>query len=521
VSSALAPDRPDLLHALAAGTAGVVGEAFLRSLVRHLGESFEGADVVFVSELLEHRRERARVLASWPDALHLPEGAEYDLEGAPCHFILTRDVVAIPSGTPARFPEDELIVRERLEGYLGVAMHDAAGQTIGYVGVLSRRRLEARAEQLAALQIFAARAGAEVCRRRAEAQLREREAEVAASRTRVVQAADEERRRIGRDIHDGVQQRLVVLTQRLDLARRALAEDPDRATAMLAEAREHAAAAGQELREIAHGLHPAGLTERGLDGALRLLGARSPLPLQLKALPGRRLPDTVEVTVYYLVSEAISNAVKHAQATSLSVEVQLRGRTLQVVVADDGVGGADRDGGSGLRGLGDRVGALGGKLAVVSPPGEGTRLLAEIPLGPFRHRREPILEFGHDTDDGLGERLIAAVLAGEKTATVSLSREWDLEGGPPHIGQRLPVMDHHGDPRGTVEVTRVAVLPFALIDEEAVRAESAGTSTVEEWRETQWRFYEGCRDEIAVLLGEPGWRLTEAEPMVITWFRLA
>jgi uncharacterized protein YhfF len=241
----------------------------------------------------------------------------------------------------------------------------------------------------------------------------------------------------------------------------------------------------------------------------------------LKALPGRRLPDTIEVTVYYLVSEALSNAVKHANATRLEVEVVQRGRTLHVAVSDDGVGGAERDGGSGLGGLGDRVGALGGALEVVSPPGEGTRLVAEIPLAPFRDARDPFLEFGHDGDDGLGERLIAQVLDGRKTASVSLAREWDLEGGAPGIGQILPVMDHRGVRRGQVEVTRVAVLPFSLIDEDAIRAESAGTTTVKEWRETQWRFYEGCRDEIAVLLGEPGWRLTEDEPMVITWFRLA
>jgi uncharacterized protein YhfF len=373
------------------------------------------------------------------------------------------------------------------------------------------------------VRVFATRAGAELDRRRAESALREREAEIAASRGRVVQAADDERRRIGRDLHDGVQQRLVVLTQRLDVARRALSSgDTGTAGDLLVEAREHAAAAGQDLREIAQGLHPAGLSERGLDGALRMLGARSPLPLDLIALPGRRLPDAIELTVYYLVSEAISNAVKHAGATRMTVAVRQRGRRLEVEVGDDGVGGADRDGGSGsgLRGLGDRVRALGGTLEVDSPAGGGTRLFADVPLAPFRDAREPFLEFGYDDDDGLGEQLIASILGARKTATVSLAREWDLEGGAPRIGQRLPIMDHRGIRRGTVEVVRVAVLPFASIDEEMILAESAGTTTVEEWRETQWRFYEGCRDEIAVLLGEPGWRLSESEPMVITWFRL-
>jgi uncharacterized protein YhfF len=220
------------------------------------------------------------------------------------------------------------------------------------------------------------------------------------------------------------------------------------------------------------------------------------------------------------VSEALTNAVKHAGATRLEVRAAQRGWTLSVEIADDGAGGASTEDGSGLRGLADRVRALGGTLDVVSPPGEGTRLTADIPLAPYRDARDPFLEFGHEGDDGLGERLIGQILRGEKTAVVSLSREWDLEGGAPRIGQPLRVQDHHGTTRGTVEVVRVAVLPFGAIDEDIVRGASAGTVTVDEWRDTQRRFYAGCRDEIAALLGEPEWRLTGDEPMVITWFRL-
>jgi uncharacterized protein YhfF len=130
------------------------------------------------------------------------------------------------------------------------------------------------------------------------------------------------------------------------------------------------------------------------------------------------------------------------------------------------------------------------------------------------------LEFGHEGDGGLGERLIGEILAGRKTVTVSLHRECELEGGTPRIGTRLPVLDHLGRRRATVEVTKVAVMPFEEIDEVVVEAESAGMRTVEEWRELQRRFYEGCRDEIALVLGEPGWRLTQEEPMVICWIRL-
>jgi uncharacterized protein YhfF len=159
-------------------------------------------------------------------------------------------------------------------------------------------------------------------------------------------------------------------------------------------------------------------------------------------------------------------------------------------------------------------------LEIESPAGAGTRLHASIPLAPWRDGREPFIEFGYDGDDGSGDRSIAQILDGSKTVSVSLAREWDLEGGPPKIGQRLPITDHHGNRRALVEVTRVAVLPFGQIDSAVVSAESAGTATVEEWMAGHRAFYAGCRDEIAVLLGEPGWRLTDAEPMVITSFRL-
>jgi signal transduction histidine kinase/uncharacterized protein YhfF len=396
------------------------------------------------------------------------------------------------------------------------AVVEATGDAHGdaFLPALARALEDAVArggDDAAALAALHERIAAEVDRRRAEVQ----------SRTRVVEAADETRRRLGRDIHDGAQQRLVALVQRLDLARRALDRgDAAQAADLLAQAREQGSEAGQELRELAHGLHPAGLADRGLDAALRLLAARSPLPLEICEIPERRLPDAVEVTVYYLVSEALTNAVKHAGATRLEVRAAQRGWTLSVEIADDGAGGASAEEGSGLRGLADRVRALGGTLEVESPPGAGTRLTADIPLAPYRDARDPFLEFGHEGDDGLGERLIGQILRGEKTAVVSLSREWDLEGGAPRIGQPLRVQDHHGTTRGTVEVVRVAVLPFGAIDEDIVRGASAGTVTVDEWRDTQRRFYAGCRDEIAALLGEPEWRLTGDEPMVITWFRL-
>ncbi|HEX8854713.1 MAG TPA: ASCH domain-containing protein, partial [Thermoleophilaceae bacterium] len=176
---------------------------------------------------------------------------------------------------------------------------------------------------------------------------------------------------------------------------------------------------------------------------------------------------------------------------------------------------------SGLSGLASRVEALGGTLRVDSPPGEGTRLEVSIPLSPWRDAREPFLEFGHEDDGGLGERLIDKVISGEKTAVISLAREWDLEGGPPRMGQRLPVMDHTGRRRATIEVVRMAGVPFGEITKDIVAAQTGSSEPLESWRAVQREYYDGCRDEIAVLLGEPGWRLTEDEPMIIVWFRVA
>ncbi len=145
---------------------------------------------------------------------------------------------------------------------------------------------------------------------------------------------------------------------------------------------------------------------------------------------------------------------------------------------------------------------------------------ASIPLAPWRDAREPFLEFGHDGDEGGGEQLIRLVLEGKKTAAISLAREWDLEGGAPRIGQQLPVMDHEDRRWAMVEIVRIAVVPFGQIDSDVVVPETAGISSIEDWRADQRSFYDGCRDETAVLLGEPGWRLTDEEPMVIVWFRL-
>jgi signal transduction histidine kinase/uncharacterized protein YhfF len=511
----------DLLATVAAGTATVVGTAFLRSLTHHLAEALD-ADFAFIAELTTLGWERARVLASWGrGGVQLAEGSEYDIAGTVCETLDHDDLVALPEGTPRAFPGDGFVTRHSLEGYLAIVMRGAHGERLGYIGVMSRRRLEATDEERAALAIFASRAGAELERRRHETALRARDTEVTASRARLVHAADEERRRIGRDLHDGAQQRLIVLGHRIDLARRKLENAPDEAAEMLTHAREEARAASQELRELSRGLHPAGLSEYGLEPALAGLAASSPVPLRIGSLPDRRLPDVLEVTLYYLVCEALANAVKHARASEVRVEVTLRAASLVVEVLDDGAGGAVGEPGGGLHGLADRVSALGGRLEISSPPGDGTRLLTTIPLAPWRSSREPVLDFGYEGDGGFGDHLIDLICAGRKTVTVSLAREWELEGGPPRIGQKLPVIDRHGRKQACVEVVRVTFVPFAEIGPDVVDAEATGAGSHEDWRAAQRTLYEGCRDELAVLLDEPGWRLTDEEPMVVTWFRLA
>jgi signal transduction histidine kinase len=196
---------------------------------------------------------------------------------------------------------------------------------------------------------------------------------------RLVAAADRERRRLERDLHDGAQQRLVSLSVRLRLLARRLAPGSE-AERLLADARNELAASLQELRDLAHGIHPAVLSDRGLAAALEGLTARAPLPVELLVELNRRPPEPVEVAAYYLVSEALTNILKHSGATSAGVSVARRGTQLVVEVADDGAGGADPVTGFGLRGLTDRIEALGGLLEVSSSAGAGTTLRAEIPL---------------------------------------------------------------------------------------------------------------------------------------------
>ena len=202
---------------------------------------------------------------------------------------------------------------------------------------------------------------------------------LAASRARIVEAADTERRRLERNLHDGAQQRLVSLALQLRIVKATMRKDPDSAERLLAEADGELGQALDELRELARGIHPAVLTDRGLATALNVLAERVPVDVELTAIPDERLPDPIEAAIYYLVAEAITNVAKYAQATRASVAVERSNGIATVVVSDDGIGGAEPGRGSGLVGLADRVEALGGRLRIESPAGRGTCLTAEIP----------------------------------------------------------------------------------------------------------------------------------------------
>jgi signal transduction histidine kinase len=203
--------------------------------------------------------------------------------------------------------------------------------------------------------------------------------ELAASRARLVAAADEARRRIERNLHDGAQQRLLATALTLTLLDQRLERDPEGASSLLASAREELDRGLCELRELARGLHPAVLTDRGVEAAVRSLVQRAPVPVELRGAVPVRLDATIEAAAYFVVSEALTNVAKYAQANSARVELTLTDDRLAVTIGDDGIGGADETAGSGLRGLADRVEALGGSLLVISPAGAGTVITAQLP----------------------------------------------------------------------------------------------------------------------------------------------
>jgi signal transduction histidine kinase len=214
---------------------------------------------------------------------------------------------------------------------------------------------------------------------RLDAELRSKVEELRASRQRMLSIGLEERRRLERDLHDGAQQRLVSMALNMRLARARLRDDPVGAERLLDGAGDELEAALGELRELARGIHPAVLSDRGLDTALETLARRSAVPVELGSLPAGRLPEAVELAAYYVVAEALTNVAKYASATHARVDVERLNGRLLVRVADDGVGGADPEVGTGLRGLADRLAVIEGRLEIDSEPGRGTTVTAKIP----------------------------------------------------------------------------------------------------------------------------------------------
>jgi signal transduction histidine kinase len=226
-----------------------------------------------------------------------------------------------------------------------------------------------------------AAAGLALENERLDAELRARVEELRDSRQRLIEAGLAERRALERNLHDGAQQRLVSLAINLRMARGKVDADPEGAGELLDEAMGELDEATSELRELARGIHPAVLSDRGLPAALDTLAGRSPVTVDVTHTPSERLPAPVEVVAYYVVAEALTNVAKYARAERAEVRVTRDNGHVLVMVSDDGVGGADPSGGSGLRGLADRLAAFDGRLDVESPHGGGTTITAQIPCG--------------------------------------------------------------------------------------------------------------------------------------------
>ena len=279
--------------------------------------------------------------------------ARIDLETEPSDLQESMLAAHVSSGVAA-----PIVVSGRLWGATSISNGDSLGRFPPGV--------EERLEKFTSLVAVAL----------ANAEARE---QLTASRARIVQAGDAERRRLERNLHDGAQQRLVSLKLRLRIAESRVTEDPAAAAKLIAEASDELALGLEELRELARGIHPAILTDHGLMPAVEALATRATFPVEVQGLP-ERLSEPIEAAAFYVVSEALANVAKYASASCARVDLARDDGVLVVEVSDDGVGGADADNGTGLRGLSDRVEALGGHLRVSSEHGQGTTVRAELPL---------------------------------------------------------------------------------------------------------------------------------------------
>jgi signal transduction histidine kinase len=330
---------------------------------------------VEATDILRFEEDRtATVLGTWSanDEPSFPVGSRVPIEGGTVTAKLYR------SGRPERVDDysgvgGELAATIREFGVRSVvgAPVNVAGKLWGAVMVVSGEPFSFPEDTERRIADFAELVTAALANVDAREQL-------AASGARIVEAGYEERRRLERDLHDGAQQELVGVVLSLKLARQKLTAAPGEASELVDEALERAQAGIRDLRDLAAGIHPSVLTDRGLGAALEALASRSPVPVGLETANTEGLPASVEATAYFLVAEALTNVAKHARAERVDVSLRVESAWLAVEVRDDGIGGADASAGSGLRGLADRVSALGGWLEIESLPGEGTTISARI-----------------------------------------------------------------------------------------------------------------------------------------------
>jgi signal transduction histidine kinase len=349
---------------------GEVFAAVTEELARLLG-----ADIATLARIEPDNM--ARLVACWAgkEADQVPVGTLIPLEGESVATTVLR------TGRPARAESTEAapLPIAAMARQLGVTSTVGApvvveGHLWGGVSVSSKHPEPLPPDTEARIANFAELVATAIANAEARTEL-------AASRARVVAAADETRRRLERNLHDGAQQRLVSLALELRGAKATVASTPGDLGPRLSRIGEELNSVLEDLREISHGLHPAILSEAGLKPALKALARHSAVPVQLDVRVQARLPERIEVAAYYVVSEGLANAIKHANASVARVDVDTSGGNLRVLISDDGQGGADPARGSGLIGLKDRVEAQGGTISVTSPPGKGTRLHVSLPVG--------------------------------------------------------------------------------------------------------------------------------------------
>ena len=448
------PRERDLLSRLAAGTAGVVGAAFLRRLVAELAGALDARWPSSPSCASTARAGRARSPAP-ASRVELREGSEFELAGTPCEHAYQHELLLVRRGARLRYPEDSFLREHQLDGYLAIALRAADGRAIGHMGVICSRHAGPGAERAA---------GAARLRR-----ARRRRARAPPPRARA-QGPRRRGRRLARPRRPGRRRRAPPdrarpARRRPAAARRARpgagarAARRSRTTPRRPLARLPARArAGRrrEPRAARAGARPAPRRARARPrGALAALAAQSPLPLRIavaaRPAPARRSSRRRSGSSSPRRSPTRSSTPPRPSCACPPSSTGARSSPRSPTTAPAAPAPTR---GTGLQGLAARVESLGGRLPSRARPAQGTTLTATIPLAPWRTSAEPYLEFGHDGDGGRGPRKIEELLAGTRTTGVSLAREWELEGGPPRIGQRLPVYDHTGRRHGFVEICR-------------------------------------------------------------------